>query len=152
MSAACPVIGTYPRPKHGWTCFHCGETFHTVGAARDHFGHDPMAEPGCRIKVGEELGLLIELRKSQKDFADLIDRMHKLDSEAEAAHETARDVLRAAKATNAHEVRCNLDSLEGRALAAEATVRAIEATHPELVARAREAICRPVFKSTGRSS
>lgn len=60
---------TYEQPAHGWTCFHCGETFTTVGGARDHFGADPIAEPGCRIKVGEERGLLMALRKAEAELA-----------------------------------------------------------------------------------
>lgn len=59
---------TYTTPKHGWTCFHCGETFTTVGAARDHFGADPLAEPGCRIKAGAERGLLMALRRVEAEL------------------------------------------------------------------------------------
>ena len=39
----------YPMPASGWTCFHCGETFFSIGTARDHFGHDPDATPACRL-------------------------------------------------------------------------------------------------------
>lgn len=62
---------TYPRPPHGWTCFHCGETFKTPGSARDHFGAAPDAEPGCAIKVrlGAERGLLHALRQAEDDLA-----------------------------------------------------------------------------------
>ena len=60
---------TYQAPEHGWTCFHCGETFTTVGGARDHFGTDRWYEPGCILKVelGSERGWLIELRRVQAD-------------------------------------------------------------------------------------
>lgn len=34
---------TYTAPEHGWTCFHCGETFKTPDAARLHFGQAPSA-------------------------------------------------------------------------------------------------------------
>lgn len=68
MSERSKPIGTYPMPRHGWTCFHCGETFTTPGAARDHFGADSLAEPGCRIKAGEELGLLMALRKAEAEL------------------------------------------------------------------------------------
>lgn len=49
----------------GWQCFHCGEIFTTVGGASDHFGADPTKEPGCliKVKVGDERGLEMELRK-----------------------------------------------------------------------------------------
>lgn len=59
---------TYTKPPHGWTCFHCGETFKTVGGARDHFGAAPIATPGCQIKVGEERGLLMALRKAEAEL------------------------------------------------------------------------------------
>lgn len=73
-------MDTYEAPAGGWTCFHCGETFTTPGAARDHFGADQSAIPGCLIKVrlGAERGLLMALRKSealiaryQQDDSDL---------------------------------------------------------------------------------
>ena len=59
-------LGVYPKPEHGWTCFHCGETFTTVGSAGDHFGADPSAPPACMIKVGEERGLVMYIRRLEK--------------------------------------------------------------------------------------
>jgi hypothetical protein len=38
---------TYSAPEHGWTCFHCGETFKTYGGARLHFGGYVTARPTC---------------------------------------------------------------------------------------------------------
>ena len=67
--ALCPEtrgVTTYPAPEHGWTCFHCGETFTTYHRARDHFGRTPECEPGCvlaRVAVGEERGMLMRLRR-----------------------------------------------------------------------------------------
>lgn len=58
-------MDTYNTPPHGWTCFHCGDTFTTPGAARDHFGFNPSSDPACRIKVGAERGLLMALRKAE---------------------------------------------------------------------------------------
>jgi hypothetical protein len=58
--------GTY-RAQHGWTCFHCGETFHSEARARDHFGADPQAEPACIIKA--ELGLVVALREAEDQLA-----------------------------------------------------------------------------------
>lgn len=57
------------RPKHGWVCFFCGEVFMTIGAAEDHFGGEQLAEPACRIKVGEERGLVMALRKAEEELA-----------------------------------------------------------------------------------
>ena len=40
--------GTYPMPKDGWVCFHCGERFKKYGTARDHFGETPGKLLQCR--------------------------------------------------------------------------------------------------------
>ena len=40
-------IGTYPAPRHGWTCFHCGETFIDEKKAREHFGETPDHLASC---------------------------------------------------------------------------------------------------------
>lgn len=46
---------TYPTPEHGWTCFHCGETFagDAAGhrAAQLHFGASIHHEPKCQISA-----------------------------------------------------------------------------------------------------
>lgn len=60
---------TYPVPEHGWTCFHCCESFTTPGDARDHFGGEPGGLTGCEIKAGEERGLLMALRKAEDELA-----------------------------------------------------------------------------------
>ena len=65
---------TFPFSEHGYTCFHCGDTFTTFGAARDHFGFDPSWDPACRIKIGEERGLVMELRKVQLKYIELLER------------------------------------------------------------------------------
>lgn len=64
---------TYPMPKDGWVCFHCGERFTTPGGARDHFGAAPDAVPGCmiRVQLGEERGLLMALRKVEDERDEL---------------------------------------------------------------------------------
>ncbi len=89
---AMPWPDTYPMPAHGWTCFHCGETFTTPGSARDHFGCEPCADPACRIKVGEERGLVMALRKAEKELeryrvedSDADRHFHAMRARAEAA-------------------------------------------------------------------
>ena len=56
-----------------WECFHCGGQFKTVGAARDHFGAKPTATPACLIKIkyGDEMGLLMDLRKAEEKIIEL---------------------------------------------------------------------------------
>lgn len=85
----------YQKPKHGWTCFHCGETFTTEGAARDHFGFEPSADPACRIKAGAERGLLMALRRAEKDAADAWFAIHSETTDAAKAYH--------AQATRHHE-------------------------------------------------
>lgn len=80
---------TYPQPEHGWTCFHCGETFTKPGAARDHFGFDPSSDPACRIKIGAERGLLMALRKVEAENAELLFKLHEECSDIAKAYHAA---------------------------------------------------------------
>lgn len=96
------VVGqqdTYPMPEHGWTCFHCGETFTTPGSAREHFGPTPNAEPGCLIKVrlGGERGLLNALRKAEKRLAMHMDEDSELARVMYAMQSRHADALMAAE-------------------------------------------------------
>lgn len=77
------MADTYIAPAFGWTCFHCGETFTTIGAARDHFGSSEHSEPGCmiRVQIGEERGLLMALRRAEDQLA----RYRNEDSDADRA-------------------------------------------------------------------
>lgn len=74
---------TYEKPPHGWTCFHCGETFTTVGGAQDHFGADPDKEPGCmlRVSLGAERGMLMKLREREQELAELYRRRAEEDTD-----------------------------------------------------------------------
>lgn len=58
---------TYPHPAHGWTCFHCGETFHASGLAEAHFGHHVDGEPACRLNR-KERGLAFQLREAEQQL------------------------------------------------------------------------------------
>lgn len=58
-------------PPLGWTCFHCGETFTTPGEAKDHFGCDQSFDPACRIKLGDERRLVMEIRKAESEIMRL---------------------------------------------------------------------------------
>ena len=63
---------TYESPAHGWTCFHCGETFHVPAQAALHFGA-PNAKPGCEMRIakGEERSLLYALRMAEHQRDEL---------------------------------------------------------------------------------
>jgi hypothetical protein len=65
-----PMTETYQSPAHGWTCFHCGETFMHPNPARNHFGATPDAEPGCVLRLqGADHGLLRKVRGLENQIA-----------------------------------------------------------------------------------
>lgn len=90
---------TYQAPPHGWTCFHCGETFTTPSAAREHFGPTPNSEPGCCVKVrlGGERGLLNALRKAEARLAKYMDEDTELHQAMRAMQGRHFDALMAAE-------------------------------------------------------
>jgi hypothetical protein len=57
--------GVYKAPEHGWTCFHCGETFYHPIPAKRHFGIDQSDDPACKLKGAREHGMLISLRAAE---------------------------------------------------------------------------------------
>jgi hypothetical protein len=67
---------TYTAPEHGWTCYHCGQTFMVPAQAAIHFG-SPNAKPGCmmRIKRGEEYSLLLALQMVEQERDELALRL-----------------------------------------------------------------------------
>lgn len=118
---------TYEPPAHGWTCFHCGETFTVWGEARDHFGETQGATAGCLIarvpletgaarEVGR--GLLMALRKKEAANAALRRENEQLDHEAGAYESMCSDFQRRWPQHNGNAVMA-YDSMEGRALAVE---------------------------------
>lgn len=93
-----PEPATYEKPAHGWTCFHCGETFKTVGVAQDHFGAKIDAVPGCmiRVQLGSERGLLMALRRVEEELAVLY--RERADDDTPLHRELARQQSRHADA------------------------------------------------------
>lgn len=71
---------TYPMPKHGWTCFFCGDTFKTPGGAKDHFGGNLGSTTACKIKF-EEIELLMAYRKLETELRNLRARVSDEDTE-----------------------------------------------------------------------
>lgn len=87
LGGSVPERDTYDKPPHGWTCFHCGETFTTVRGARTHFGAHPDAEPGClvRVALGAERGLLAALRKAEDECRRAWETVHGESTDAHKA-------------------------------------------------------------------
>jgi len=84
--------GVYKAPEHGWTCFHCGETFYHPIPAKRHFGIDQSDDPACKLKGAREHGMLISLRAAeaqlrlyQQEDTNLHRQIYRLNSE----HDTA---------------------------------------------------------------
>jgi hypothetical protein len=70
-AAPCDEGETYTPPAHGWTCFHCGETFHGQQAARLHFGASVNDEPKCQISANRLRAMEAELRRYRDEDTDL---------------------------------------------------------------------------------
>jgi hypothetical protein len=64
-------LDTYMPPEHGWTCFHCGETFTHQMAARLHFGASIHDEPKCQISAHKLRAMEQQLRRYQEEDTDL---------------------------------------------------------------------------------
>jgi chromosome segregation ATPase len=63
------LLAAQERNNRGmWRCFHCNEVFSTPGEARDHFGSGSECDPACQIKIGEERGLVMALRKAEDEL------------------------------------------------------------------------------------
>lgn len=73
---------TYKGPEHGWTCFHCGETFLTVEGARLHFGEDVTGRAACH---GTLAALERERDKANRNACELADMCLAHAQRAEAA-------------------------------------------------------------------
>lgn len=121
-----PALETYPMPEGGYVCFHCGERLTTVGQAEDHFGATQGALAGCQIKVGEERGLLMELRKAEKSRDEWMQRALHDEQEIEHLECKVQSVTTAMQSykpfrecRSINDVFFLFDSMEGRAIAAE---------------------------------
>lgn len=79
---------TYEGPRHGWTCFHCGQTFHTTTQARGHFGVVPSYTPACLIV--RDKGLVYALREVEEERDELQVRVAALRCGVDEAEAVAR--------------------------------------------------------------
>jgi hypothetical protein len=120
------VAETYMMPEGGWTCFHCGDSFTTIGAAQDHFGETPGATSACRIKSGNELGLVMELRKAEVSRDEWMEQalqsrgeIERLECNVESLTTAMRSYKPFQECRSINDAFFVYDSMEGRALAAE---------------------------------
>lgn len=136
-------------PANGWCCFHCGERFPSthrgVREAREHFGPTPDWEPACVERWTKSDGALQKLaRKARMREHRAWERTRKAEEEAENLGCELSSWRHAIKgATTVNEVRCALESMEGRALAAEAVLGELQRTAPAALLAASIAVCGP---------
>lgn len=117
---------TYTPPRHGWTCFHCGETFLTVKSAREHFGLDPtFFEPACVERLtNSDSDLIKRTRKAEREASEARARVLILGEDLNASdHWKAVYLPKMGGAKHLSEAFMNYDAMEGRALAAEEKLR-----------------------------
>ncbi len=134
-----PDADTYPMPKHGWTCFHCGENFKKPGAAADHFGEKPGEKPACIMfdEVGTR-GVVMTLRRA---VSKVRRQEIKIENLEYCLNGSAQDYQRITGLRAAHETRMEIDSLEGRAITGEAIIEDISKRWPALVEASRRRVC-----------
>ncbi len=125
----------YPPERRGWTCYHCDETFTTWGSAEDHFGKTPDSKPGCLIKIqlGNERGLLMELRKREAELEEWEQRALLAEQREEGLAGQVSEFERIAGG-GVHELRCKLDSMQGLVVTAEALIYGFRERSPEIYA------------------
>jgi hypothetical protein len=135
------AVETYPMPKDGWVCFHCGERFTTLGSAQDHFGSTPESRAGCLIdRVALEAGtdtqrgrgLLMELRRVEGERDEWMNQALAGRNEIEALECRVESLTTAMKSykpfrecDSIRDVFFVFDSMEGRAIAAEERLKEI---------------------------
>lgn len=124
MSEELPSKTMQEDLRIGWRCFHCGEHFHTYGSAQDHFGNYIGSTPGCVMKVqlGDERGLLMELRRVQSENEHLRQQMNEeywamttFSAHLKTHIQSYRPFRKCATLQDVFNV---YDSMEGRAMAA----------------------------------
>lgn len=63
------IVTQDPEHVRHWRCFHCDEVFTDRKLAADHFGDTENETPGCLIEQVEERGLLMALRRAQRELS-----------------------------------------------------------------------------------
>jgi hypothetical protein len=112
------------QPEHGWTCFHCGETFTNHYQARQHFGDTPDKEPACQMgATREDRAVLRRLRAAEITIDRLRVDIENDTSSTQAFYSKLEAQLQSYKpfrgCRSIQDVFNVYDSMEGRALAAE---------------------------------
>jgi hypothetical protein len=119
-------------PALHWRCFHCDEVFIERQSAADHFGLDELEVPGCVAILTEGERAILEDRRMWRERAFESERDHEATGTAYShlRWDVREIVRREAKRQGVHltddvrDLKWIWESMEGRALAAEAAMRA----------------------------
>lgn len=82
---------TYPQPKDGWLCFHCGERFMKWGTAQNHFGPRATSVPACILNFDEKEWLM-DFRKLEEEIANLNSQVFSLQRRLELERRKGENV------------------------------------------------------------
>lgn len=81
----------FNRPRHGWTCFFCGETFRTPGEAELHFGAAPSSDRACQIDIKAVREMEEELARYRADDINVDRAMYKMQADHDVAMRRAEE-------------------------------------------------------------
>jgi hypothetical protein len=142
-------IGTYPAPRHGWTCFHCGDMFKTPETAAAHFGPTPDATPECVDRATSSYQDLVRrTREAEQTMRRAIDARERAEEEADMAHQRLASIPHLFPgALSPHDAWNQFDNMQGRTIAAEAIIAEAEKLAPDAISRAREIVGAPITSS-----
>lgn len=113
---------TYETPRHGWTCFHCGEHFSRFehDQAREHFGPTPNWNPKCFDRNAPRDVLVAEVRHLRQEVEELRLRISHGDDHLESAQGELRSIKHYFPgSTSVVDAFNSWHSMQGRALSAE---------------------------------
>jgi hypothetical protein len=129
-----PPADTIAKPSdegvREWRCFHCNEVFTDAAAAKEHFGPDTEWQAGCIDPLTKDEA---ERRQDQVDMYTELDREREENSRLMSRDYVLscyeRDLAKFFNgAKSVHQAFLVLDSIEGRALAAEEKLAALATT------------------------
>lgn len=138
-----------PLRSHGWTCFHCGDTFKTPETAMEHFGPTPDVTPECvDLTTSSYQDLVRRTREAEHTMRRAIDERNRALDEAEVATGTLASIPHLFHgATSPRDAWNQFDSMQGRAITAEAIIAEADKLAPAAISRAREIVCAPITSS-----
>ena len=134
------VLTSRPTPDTGWKCFHCGVVCATHADATEHFGPTEAWKPSCQDR-GTELELLARTRAAESDAHEFLGQRNDADEQSEIASAKLSELGRFKGAKTIYDAWCMFESMEGRALAAEAMMAAVARMAGEVAHRARQEVC-----------